>query len=200
MSGTYRNFSVVDLSLRYRTTVPQPCVQPDDLALLGRVRQGDQNAMGELFDRHSRAVYSVARHVLKDDGYAEDVMQEIFLQIWQNSSSFVPARGSLRPWLVAVTRNRAIDVLRRRKPTDSTEEIVLASLGNLASEAEHNIMFEKVLKALKTLPEEQRQSMYLSFFEEMTHAQIAVRIGQPLGTIKTRIRLALIRLRKVLAA
>ena len=178
----------------------QTAQEADDVTLLGRVRKGDQGAMGEIFDRHSKAVYSVARHILNDDGYAEDVMQDIFFQVWQSSDSFMPARGSLRPWLIAVARNRCIDVLRRCKPTEAIDEVVLASQGNLASEAEHNAMFERVLKALKDLPEEQRQSMYLSFFEEMTHAEIAKRTGQPLGTIKTRIRLALIRLRKALAA
>ena len=89
----------------------------DDSALLQRIRQGDQAAMAELFDRHGRAVFSVAVHILKDDGHAEDVMQEIFFQIWQNSDSFAQTLGSLGTWLVVIARNRSIDLLRRRKPT-----------------------------------------------------------------------------------
>jgi RNA polymerase sigma-70 factor (ECF subfamily) len=172
----------------------------DDISLLERIRQRDQAAMSELFDRHSRAVFSVAVHILKDDGHAEDVMQEIFFQIWQNSDSFVHTLGSLRTWLAAIARNRSIDVLRRKKPTDPMEKVILASRCNLASEAEHNAMIEKVLKAMKQLPEAQQEAMNLAFFEDLSHAEVAQRTGEPLGTIKTRIRLALIALRKALVA
>src|ERR1700742_5318886 len=116
----------------------------DDAILLQRVRQGDQRAMAEVFDRYGRAVYSVALRILKDTGHAEDVMQEIFFQIWRNSDSFVYGRGSLGAWLVVVARNRSIDLLRRRKPTDSVEDVVLASPFNVADEAERNTMMEKV--------------------------------------------------------
>src|SRR5271165_995505 len=121
----------------------------DDGALLQRVRQGDQTAMAEVFDRYSRAVYSVALRILKDTGHAEDVMQEIFFQVWRNSDSFVQGRGSLGAWLVVIARNRSIDLLRRRKPTDSVEDVILASPGNLASEVEHNAMMENVQQVLK---------------------------------------------------
>ncbi len=172
----------------------------DDGTLLQRVRQGDQTAMAEVFDRYGRAVYSVALRILKDTGHAEDVMQEIFFQVWRNSESFVQGRGSLGAWLVVVARNRSIDLLRRRKPSDSIEDVVLASRGNLASEAEHNAMIEKVQAVLKDLPAEQQRSMELAFFEGLSHSEIAEKTGDPLGTVKTRIRLALITLRKALAA
>lgn len=173
---------------------------PDDGTLLQRVRQGDQTAMAEVFDRYGRAVYSVALRILKDTGHAEDVMQEIFFQVWRNSESFVQGRGSLGAWLVVVARNRSIDLLRRRKPSDSVEDVILASPTNLASEAEHNAMIEKVQKVLKGLPEEQQRSMELAFFEGLSHSEIAEKTGDPLGTVKTRIRLALITLRKALVA
>jgi RNA polymerase sigma-70 factor (ECF subfamily) len=172
----------------------------DDSLLLQRVRQADQAAMAEIFDRYGRVVYSVALRVLKDAGHAEDVMQEIFFQIWRNSDSFVQGRGSLGAWLVVVARNRSIDLLRRRKPTDSVENVVLASPGNLASDAEHNMMMEKVQKVLKDLPVEQQKSMELAFFEGLSHSEIAERTGDPLGTVKTRIRLALAALRKAFQA
>jgi RNA polymerase sigma-70 factor (ECF subfamily) len=168
----------------------------DDISLLERIRQRDQAAMSELFDRHSRAVFSVAVHILKDDGHAEDVMQEIFFQIWRNSDSFVQGRGSLGAWLVVVARNRSIDLLRRRKPTDSVEDVVLAAPFNLAADAEHNAVMEKVHKVLQDLPPEQQRSMELAFFEGLSHSEIAEKTGDPLGTVKTRIRLALITLRK----
>jgi RNA polymerase sigma-70 factor (ECF subfamily) len=169
-----------------------------DLALLDRVRVGDQGAMTEVFDRYSSAVYSVALRVLRDQGQAEDVVQEVFLQIWKNSSSFVRDRGSLGAWLVVVTRNRAIDHLRRRKPTDSVEDVVLASSIDVASEAERNHLMERVRNVLDTLPQEQQQSMQLAFFEGLSHSEIAERTGDPLGTVKTRIRQALISIRKAL--
>jgi RNA polymerase sigma-70 factor (ECF subfamily) len=178
--------------------LPERSASPvaDESLLLQRVRQGDQSAMAEIFDRYGRVVYSVALRVLKDAGHAEDVMQEIFFQIWRNSDSFVQGRGSLGAWLVVVARNRSIDLLRRRKPTDSVEDVVLASPGNLASEAEHNMMMEKVQKVLKDLPAEQQKSMELAFFEGLSHSEIAEQTGDPLGTVKTRIRLALVTLRK----
>lgn len=168
----------------------------EDLALLERVRKGDQPAMAEVFDKYGRAVYSVALRILKDSGHAEDVMQEIFFQIWRNSESFVPGRGSLGAWLVVVARNRAIDMLRRRKPTDSVEDVVLTAPFDVAADAEHNVVMEKIQKVLRELPAEQQRSMELAFFEGLSHSEIAERTGDPLGTVKTRIRLALMTLRK----
>jgi RNA polymerase sigma-70 factor, ECF subfamily len=171
-----------------------------DLALLDRVRVGDQGAMTEVFDRYSTVVYSVALRVLRDQGQAEDVVQEVFLQIWKNASSFVRDRGSLGAWLVVIARNRAIDHLRRRKPADSVEDVVLASSIDVASEAERNNLMERVRGVLDTLPREQQQSMQLAFFEGLSHSEIAERTGDPLGTVKTRIRQALISIRKALTA
>jgi RNA polymerase sigma-70 factor, ECF subfamily len=168
----------------------------DDAILLQRIREGDQAAMAEVFDRYGRIVYSVAFRVLKDSGHAEDVMQEILFQVWRNPNSFVQGRGSLGAWLVVVARNRSIDVLRRRKPTSSVEDVVLAVNCDLASEAEHNALMEKVHKVMKDLPEEQQRSMELAFFDGLSHSEIAEKTGDPLGTVKTRIRLALISLRK----
>jgi RNA polymerase sigma-70 factor, ECF subfamily len=168
----------------------------DDAVLLQRVREGDQTAMAEVFDRYGRVVYSVAFRVLKDSGHAEDVMQEIFFQVWRNPNSFVQGRGSLGAWLVVVARNRSIDFLRRRKPTDSVEDVVLAIDCDLAAEAEHNALMEKVHKVMKDLPVEQQRSMELAFFDGLSHSEIAEKTGDPLGTVKTRIRLALISLRK----
>jgi RNA polymerase sigma-70 factor (ECF subfamily) len=171
-----------------------------DLALLDQIRVGDQSAMTQIFDRYSPAVYSVALRVLRDPGQAEDIVQEVFLQIWKNSSAYVRDRGSLGAWLVVVARNRAIDHLRRRKPAGSVEDVVLASPVDVASEAERNTLMERVRSVLSGLPIEQQQSMQLAFFEGLSHSEIAERTGEPLGTIKTRIRLALISIRKALTA
>ena len=167
---------------------------------LTRVEGGDQQAMTELFDQYSGMVYSVALRVLKDPGQAEDVMQEIFFQVWRNPDAFVSGRGSLGAWLAVMARNRAIDSLRKRRPTDSVDDVVLASNSDLGSEVERNRMMEKVRGVLKDLPMEQQKSVELAFFEGLTHSEIAARTGDPLGTVKTRIRSALITLRKAITA
>jgi RNA polymerase sigma-70 factor, ECF subfamily len=156
--------------------------------------------MTELFDQYSRMVYSVALRVLNDPGQAEDVMQEIFFQVWRSPNAFVPGRGSLGAWLAVMARNRAIDSLRRRRPTDSVDEVILASSADLGSEVERSRMMEKVRGVLKDLPAEQQRSVELAFFEGLTHSEIATRTGDPLGTVKTRIRSALSTLRKAISA
>jgi RNA polymerase sigma-70 factor (ECF subfamily) len=171
-----------------------------DALLLTRVKGGDQQAMTELFDQYSGMVYSVALRVLKDPGQAEDVMQEIFFQVWRNPNAFVSGRGSLGAWLAVMARNRAIDSLRRRRPTDSVDDVVLASSSDLGSEVERNRMMEKVRGLLKDLPTEQQKSVEMAFFEGLTHSEIAERTGDPLGTVKTRIRSALMTLRKAISA
>jgi RNA polymerase sigma-70 factor, ECF subfamily len=168
----------------------------EDAALLLGIRSGDSSAMAALFERYSRIVYSVAMRVLRDPGHAEDVTQDIFVRIWRNPDSFVAGRGTLGAWLVVVARNRSIDFLRRRRPSDSVEAVVLASPMNLAAESERNILMEKVRVLMVDLPAEQKKSIELAFFDGLSHTEIADKTGDPLGTVKTRIRLALIAIRK----
>ena len=171
-----------------------------DSELLQRVSQGDQTAMASLYDRYSRIVYSVALRVLHDPFEAEDVMQEVLMQVWRGAPSFMVGRGSLGGWLVVVARNRAIDVLRRRHPSDPVDEVVLPAAADLASEAEQNTLMGKLRTIMQELPPEQQKSVEMAFFEGLTHSEIAEKTGDPLGTVKTRIRLALISLRKALQA
>ena len=156
--------------------------------------------MAVLFDRYSKIVYSVSLRVLRDTAAAEDVMQEIFMQIWRNPNSFVAAKGSLGGWLSVVARNRSIDTLRRKRPSEQVEELNLASLCNLADEAERNLMMEKARAAVILLPLEQRKTLEMAFFDGLTHSEIAEMTGDPLGTVKTRIRSALLTLRKAFQA
>lgn len=156
--------------------------------------------MAHLFDRYSSLVYSVALRILRDTAQAEDVTQEVLIQVWRNPGSFVPGRGSLGAWLVVVARNRSIDVLRRRRPNESVDDVVLLSSTDLASEAERNTMMEKVRSVMKDLPGEQQNSLQMAFFDGLSHTEIAEKTGQPLGTVKTRIRLALLSIRKTLQA
>jgi RNA polymerase sigma-70 factor, ECF subfamily len=172
----------------------------DDAESLTRIGRRDENAMEDIFRRYSGPVYSVALRVLHDTGQAEDVLQEVFLQLWRNPTAFDQDRGSLGAWLMVIARNRAIDLVRRRKPSDSVDDVVLASSINVADEAERNVMMEKVHRALAGLPSEQRKSLELAYFEGLSHTEIASRTGDPLGTVKTRIRQALITLRKAFVA
>ncbi len=172
----------------------------EDALLLARIQRGDEQAMAQLYDRYARVVYSVALRVLRDPAAAEDVSQEIFMQIWRNSDSFASSRGSLGGWLAVVARNRSIDLIRRRKPSDDIDDVVLASNFDLAGDAEHNLMLAKARGAMVSLPAEQRRSLELAFFDGLTHSEIADMTGDPLGTVKTRIRTALISLRKAMVA
>jgi RNA polymerase sigma-70 factor (ECF subfamily) len=172
-------------------------VAQDEL-LLERIRARDHQAMTDVFDRFSSLVYSVALRVLKDPGQAEDVMQDVFFNVWENPRSFVSGRGSLGAWLLVVARNRAIDALRRRKPSDPVDEVVLPAKTNLASEAECNFVMEKIRGVMNGLPPDQQRSLQLAFFEGLSHSEIAAQTGDPLGTVKTRIRTALISVRKAM--
>jgi RNA polymerase sigma-70 factor (ECF subfamily) len=185
------------------TGAPMPVPPPpadDDSALLTRVQAGNEQAMAIIFDRYSKIVYSVALRVLRDPASAEDILQEIFLQVWRNPGSFVSARGSLGGWLAVVTRNRSIDALRRKRPSDSVEDVVLSSSFNLAEDSERTLMIEKARKVINLLPAEQRKTIEMAFFDGLTHAEIAEMTGDPLGTVKTRIRSALTALRKAFKA
>lgn len=177
-----------------------PLSTQDDAALLALVQRGDEYAMASLFDRYSKIVYSVALRVLRDPAAAEDVLQEIFMQIWRNPGGFVATRGSLGGWLAVVSRNRSIDALRRKRPTESVDDMALASNYNLADEAERNSMIEKARGVIHLLPLEQRKTIEMAFFDGLTHTEIAEMTGDPLGTVKTRIRSALTTLRKAFTA
>jgi len=172
----------------------------EDAALLARIQRGDEQAMAMLFDRYSKIVYSVALRVLRDAASAEDILQEIFMQVWRNPAGFVATRGSLGGWLAVVTRNRSIDALRRKKPTEQVEEMQLAGPGNLADESERNLMMERARGVIAHLPAEQRKTLEMAFFDGLTHSEIAEMTGDPLGTVKTRIRSALLTLRKAFQA
>jgi len=183
----------------YRETgvhnVPPPSTE-DDSSLLALVQSADQHAMASLYDRYSKLVYSVALRVLRDPAAAEDVLQEVFMQIWRNPDSFTAARGSLGGWLAIVSRNRSIDTLRRKRPTTDIDDVPIASSYNLADEAERNSLMERARGVIQKLPMEQRKTLEMAFFDGLTHSEISEMTGDPLGTVKTRIRTGLLTLRK----
>ena len=170
-----------------------------DLATVMALKSGDQSAMAELYDRYSSVVYAVALRVLGDTGSAEDVLQEVFLQLWRNPGAFDAARGSLGAWLAVITRNRAIDFLRKRRPETDIEDVIVSVAPDLASEADRSRAAEKIRGVLGTMPAPQRSALEMAYFEGMSHTEIATKTGEPLGTIKTRIRAGLMALRKAFA-
>jgi RNA polymerase sigma-70 factor (ECF subfamily) len=170
------------------------------MRLVARIRAGDQQAMSELYDRYSKVVYAVALRVLQDAAGAEDVLQDVFLQLWRNPDAFDASRGSLAAWLAVIARHRSIDRLRKRRPETDIEDCVIASGPDLRDETERALLIEKVRGALEVMSPEQRQAMELAFFQGLTHTEIAEKTGEPLGTIKTRIRSGLQQLRAKFAS
>ncbi len=156
--------------------------------------------MAQLYDRYSGVVYSVALRVLGDTGTAEDVLQEVFLQLWRNPDVFDASRGSLAGWLAVIARNRAIDMLRKRRPETDLADVVVSVEPDMVRGADWNLVVEKIRGALGSMPAPQRSAVEMSFFEGLTHAEIAGKTGEPLGTIKTRIRAGLLALRKACKA
>jgi RNA polymerase sigma-70 factor, ECF subfamily len=184
------------------STAPSAKDQPQitDSTLISRVRAGDEDALAALHDRYSQVVYSVALRVLGETTQAEDILQEIFLQLWRNPQTFDSNRGSLGAWLAVITRHRAIDQLRRRRPESDIEDVIVAVDTRLEQTTDRNMAIAKIRAVVERLPAEQRKPLEMAFFEGLTHSEIASKTGEPLGTIKTRIRSALLTLRKALAA
>ncbi|WP_419806569.1 RNA polymerase sigma factor [Terriglobus sp.] len=183
-----------------KTTPANALAAMEDGTLLALVGQGDENAMGAIFDRYSRVVYSVALRVLRDPSAAEDVLQEVFMQIWRKPESMVVNRATMGAWLAVVARNRSIDTLRRQKPSDSVEEVVLPSGVDVAADAERTHMMERARAVMGRMPVEQRKTLEMAFFDGLTHSEIADTTGDPLVTVKSRIRTALLLLRKAMTA
>lgn len=164
----------------------------EDLAVLKRIQS---QAMAWLYEKYAEFIYSVSLRILHDPEEAEDVLQEVFLRIWRSPDQLKIGK-SLLPWIAVVSRNSSIDVIRRRRPSESIEGITLASPHNSALEAEQILMCSRARALINELPQEQRTALEMAYFGEMSHAEIADRTGSPLGTIKTRIRDALKSLRR----
>ena len=163
--------------------------------ILRRLAAGDRHALGELYDRYAGLVNGLALRILRDSTEAEDVVQDVFVQVWRQAERFDPQKGSPEAWLCTIARTRAIDRLRRRVARrESVTEDVPADV--VFPRREEGIA---VRRALQDLPREQRYALELAYYEGLTQSEIARRLGQPLGTIKTRIRTAMLRLRDALA-
>lgn len=156
--------------------------------------------MAQLYDRYSAVVYSVALRVLGDAGAAEDILQEIFMQLWRNPGSFDAGRGNLAPWLAVIARNRSVDLLRKRRLQTEISEIIVSVEPDLAAETDRGRVTERVRGVLKEMPALQRKALEMAYFEGYSHSEISEKTGEPLGTVKTRIRSGLILLRKAIEA
>jgi RNA polymerase sigma-70 factor, ECF subfamily len=164
----------------------------EDLAAL---RQIQNQAMAWLYEKYAEFIYSVSLRILRDPEEAEDVLQEVFLRIWRNPDQLKIGK-SLMPWIAVVSRNSSIDIIRKRRSSESIEGVILASPYDTALETEQNLICKKVRALIDELPLERRTLLEMAYFSGMTHSEIADRTGSPLGTVKTRIRDALKRLRK----
>jgi RNA polymerase sigma-70 factor (ECF subfamily) len=177
----------------------RPELSVSDAEIIARIYSGDDSAMAVLYDRYSPVVYAVALRVLSDNSAAEDILQDVFMQLWRNPQAFNASRGSLATWLAVIARNRAIDQLRKKRPEVEAAEIVISVDPELESAADRSEAIEKVRAVLGGMPEEQRAALEMAFFEGLTHVEIAGKTGQPLGTVKTRIRSGLLAVRKAFA-
>jgi len=165
-----------------------------------RIVQRDESALAELYDRYAGMLSSVLNRILRDTQAAEEILQDIFYQLWRTSSQFDAGRGSLPGWLAVIARNRAISRLRRKNPAageELAENTVIVSFDLETAISRQEIM-SRVTAAVSRLPKEQRQALELAYFEGMTHSEIARHTGDPLGTVKTRLRTAVETLRQSL--
>lgn len=168
-----------------------------DSALVERIMAGDEGALSALYDRYSGMLYAMLLRILKDTGAAEEVLQDLFLQLWRGAARFDASRGSLGGWLLVIGRNRALSRLRgkqRREILPDPEEFsfeAVPSSENLEDEAARMQLMNRLRGAMAALPEEQREAVELAYFEGMTQTEIAARTGSPLGTVKSRVRAAM---------
>ncbi|WIG59584.1 MAG: hypothetical protein OJF49_002331 [Ktedonobacterales bacterium] len=183
----------------------------DDLLLTQRVARGDEEALGQLYDRFGQAVYSLCLRIVRDSATAEELTQEVFVRLWRSAASFDAQRGRLSTWLLRIAHNLALNEIRRRQSRpvtapDADWEAESATLADTSAEsdpAQLAALRERavaVRAALAKLPEAQRAAIELAFFGGLSQAEVAAALGDPLGTVKSRIRVGLQRLRELLLA
>lgn len=178
----------------------------DDEVLIRLIVADNADSLSELYDRYNRLVFSLALNIVDNPGTAEEITLDVFTQIWEKAGTYQPEKAKVSTWMTTITRNRSIDVLRRRKSRPERLSADLFQLPsdhlsqdeNLEDNAQAALQRERVREAVAQLPEDQREALQLAFFKGYTHRQIADVLDLPLGTVKTRIRLAMGKLRKIL--
>ena len=178
----------------------------DDVALIKRIVDADETALGAVYDRWARTLYSLVLHLLKDPDEAEDVVEETFWQAWKKADKYEPSKGAVSTWLVTIGRRKALDRLRSKKrhredpiEGDRTFLDIPSQAQDPSQDVEHAELREHLRVALLELPPEQREVLELGYFTGMSQSEIAEATGQPLGTVKTRMRLAMQKLREPLS-
>jgi RNA polymerase sigma-70 factor (ECF subfamily) len=171
-----------------------------DLALLARIVSRDQNALGELYDRHSRLLFALILRIVRERGDAEEVLQEAFVQVWSRADSYNAALGSPVGWLIGIARNRAVDRLRSNSVRARAEGQALPAAPVDTPEAQTSLseLRREIQQALASLPADQRELIEQAYFEGLTQSELAARFRLPLGTVKTRVRSGLLGLRAML--
>ena len=177
-----------------------------DHQLMYHVAMAEKEALEALYARYSSSVYSLAMFMLKQEALAEEVTQDIFLNIWTKASSYKAERGEPKSWIMSVAHHRIVDVIRSRRRTQNVTdpgaydrlEMLPSSRISTEEEVERRIEREYILEALDTLPLEQRRVIMLAYFEGYSQSEMAKILNQPLGTVKTRVRLAMKKLRAAL--
>jgi len=178
-------------------------VDDADRAVLGRIADGELRALDELYERYKTMAYSIAYRITNDATLAEDVVQDAFLGAWRNAARYLEERGSVKTWLLAIVHHRAIDAVRRRRPTSELPEreaIPPAELRlpDVWAEVSSRLDVATVRDALATLSDVQREAIELAYFGGLTQVEVAERTATPLGTVKSRMRLGLLSMRRVL--
>ncbi len=176
-----------------------------DRAVLVRLADGELDALEDLYDRYKTMAYSIAYRITNDTTMAEDVVQEAFLGAWRNAARYVEGRGSVKTWLLSIVHHRAIDAIRRRRPTTELPDLELPpppafTLPDVWSEVAAGLDADTVREVLGVLSDVQRQAIELAYFGGLTQQEIADRTGTPLGTVKSRMRLGLLAMRRALEA
>ena len=174
----------------------------EEAELLARIVARDERAVEALYARYSGPLYSLAYQVTGADRFAQDVVQEVFVAVWKDAARFDPAKGSVGPWLFSLARHKAIDLVRREQNVRKRTAEVDMELEVAPDDVDHtawlNLRRDRVRDAIAQLTEPQRTALELAFFAGLTHVEVAERLGIPLGTAKTRIRTALLKLRDAL--
>lgn len=189
-----------DQPLRLRTSSP---ADEADRAVLVRLAEGELDALEDLYDSYKTMAYSIAYRITNDATLAEDVVQEAFLGAWRNASRYVEGRGSVKTWLLSIVHHRAIDAVRRRRPTTELPDVEQPSpdaltLPDVWTEVAAGLDAATVQRALAVLSDVQREAIELAYFGGLTQQEIADRTATPLGTVKSRMRLGLLAMRRYL--
>ena len=178
-------------------------VDEADRAALLRIADGELAALEDLYDRYKTMAYSIAYRITNDATLAEDVVQDAFLGAWRNAGLYVTGRGSVKTWLLAIVHHRSIDAIRRRRPTDELPELdaplpEALTVPDVWAEVSASLDAVTVRAALDALSDVQREALELAYFAGLTQQEIAGRTGAPLGTVKSRMRLGLLAMRRAL--